>query len=107
MISQSLYQALCNCVNELNSTALPPEVEDEYQRFNRPYVFVIHQPSGDGFYLDRQYRHIVDVKNCQEPEKPVEVIRHHLYIDAVLPVWANQIDGFGLRTEEFDSFWLY
>lgn len=102
MISQLLYHVLCRNIHG-GGTAL----EGELEQFLRPYVLVIHQPSGRGFYLDRQYRHIVDIKNCQEPKNPTKVARHQLSSYDDLPAWALQIDSLGLRREEFDSFWLY
>ena len=110
MISQSLYFDLCRCTDKvINHDSLSPTV-DEFSFFKRPYVLVIHRPSGRGFYLDREYRHILDVSNCQEPENPTEVARHHLCTGDDLPEWALQIKNSLRRTnhfDNFDSFWLY
>ncbi len=109
MTSQSFYHTLQDCIGfALNESRL--ECTDEVSQFIKPYVLVIHHPSGRGFYLDRQYRHIVNVKNCQEPKNPVEVARHHLCVSSDLPDWASTVeDGISriVHFSNFDSFWLY
>jgi len=117
MISQSAYQVLCECVNFaieddfLNaSLSLPssnPKLTDELQQFAKPYVLVIHKPSGRGFYLNRQYHHIVDVSNCQEPENPTEVSRDQLPGCGDLPSWVCQELSCTDDYRCYDSFWLY
>lgn len=106
MISQSLYQAIRSLVADRHFNGNSP-LDVEFQRFLRPYVLVIHQPSGRGFYLDREYRHIFDIDRCQEPRNPVETERHHLAMSPNLPEWANLILKQVGGTLEFDSFWLY
>jgi len=101
MISQSLYHHCCKYVNS-SDTPTP----DELQSFLRPYVLIIHQPSGRGFYLDRDYRHIIDIDRCQEPENPVEVSRHHLCACSNMPCWAIAMSTLQ-QVNEFDTFWLY
>ena len=109
MISQSLYQRICDLVS--NHQFATPNEQAEFRRFIRPYVLVIHQPTHQGFYLDREYRHIIDVEFCQEPENPVETERHHLCPSTNLPAWVGLSPGQSieriLRCSEFDSFWLY
>lgn len=108
MILQSLYFDLRNSIQSADIVAA--RNTDELQQFINPYVLVIHQPSRRGFYLDRQYRHIVDVTRCQEPENPALVVRHHYRASPSLPAWALQIEN-GLSKidhfNNFDSFWLY
>jgi len=112
MISQSLYQTIRSLVAERHFNGTLP-LDVEFNRFLRPYVLVIHQPSGRGFYLDRDYRHLIDVNRCQEPRNPVETERHHLCMSSSLPEWANLIleqeEGTISKSGmmEFDSFWLY
>ena len=96
MISQSLYRDLCGFVP-------PHRWSDELRNFVRPYVLIIHQPSGRGFYLDRDCRHIIDVANCQEPANSARVTRHQLVVTySNMPAWAMNE-----KSEEFDTFWLY
>jgi hypothetical protein len=112
MISQSLYQVLCECINfaiggdySIPGLSLPPDesnLADEVKQFVKPYVLIIHRPSGHGFYLNREYRHILDVLNCQEPTNPVEVARHYLCASPNLPFWKQTE-----CSKEFDTFWLY
>lgn len=113
MISQSLYF-------DLITSALDPDVRysrslrtvsnnhyAELKRFIKPYVFAIHQPSGRGFYLDREYRHILDVKDCQEPVNPVKIARHRLPESGDLPAWVlEELDATDDDTC-YNSFWLY
>lgn len=112
MISQSLYQSLRSLLAECHVSGTSP-LGKEKARFLRPYVLVIHQPSGRGFYLDREYRHITDVDRCQEPRNPVETVRQHVAMSNNLPEWVNLILGQEEGTIrnsgmlEFDSFWLY
>lgn len=104
MISQSLYLDLRGFVPPLNSEEL---IKNGLDRFVKPYVLVIHQPSGRGFYLDREYRHILDISNCQEPQNPVEVARHHLCASSDLPIWVRQELSCTADHRCYDSFWLY
>ncbi len=112
MISQSLYQAIRSLVADRHFSGNSP-LDVEFHRFLRPYVLVIHRPSGRGFYLDRDYRHLLNVDCCQEPRNPVETERHHLAVSPNLPEWVNlildqkegTIKNSGIL--EFDSFWLY
>ncbi len=99
MISQSLFLEL----GRRASTSQPwPGNREEMAQFIKPYVLVIHQPSGRGFYLNRGYWHIIDVDRCQEPTNPAETERHHLCPSTNHPAWVESIDY-----EEFDTFWLY
>ncbi len=103
MISQSLFETLGMCAAIVRPTN--PRIEGELHSYIRPYVLVIHRPSGRGFYLNREYRHIISVECCKEPESPVETKRHHLCASTNLPAWVKS--DFPGRTLEFDSFWLY
>ena len=100
MISQSLYQTLSMCFEIVRPT--DSRLKDEVSQFIKPYVLIIHRPSGRGFYLDRDYRHILDVANCQEPKNPVEATRRHLGACGNMPAWVM-----AEKSEEFDTFWLY
>lgn len=105
MISQSLYCSLCDSIQPADIVIIDT---DELQQFLKPYVLVIHKPSGRGFYLDRQYRHIVDISNCQEPKNPTEVGRQHLTAGSNLPAWVKIEKVKGLvHCDNFDTFWLY
>lgn len=111
MISQStffLVQALLACeraegvmVDTLAATGrkIP---EGELENLINPYVLVIHRPTGRGFYLNRDYRHIVDVCRCQEPDSPIEPTTSHLCASTNLPAWVFEEDPLF-----FDTFWLY
>ena len=103
MISQSLYHYICEYIR--NSTT---PVKDDLKPFLRPYILIIHRPSGRGFYLDQNCSHILDVRDCQEPENPVRVARRHLGSWLNTPAWvyADDVDGMIERTE-FDTFWLF
>ena len=100
MISQSLYQTLSMCFEIVRPT--DSKIENEVGHFLKPYVLIIHRPSGRGFYLDRDYRHIIDVASCQEPKNPVIVTRQHLGACRNMPNWA-MVE----KLKEFDTFWLY
>lgn len=103
MISQSLYQKIHDLLRDYQFDCTPA-LDVEFNGFLRPYVLVIHQPSGRGFYLNREYRHIIDVDRCQEPKNPVETEKHHLCASTNLPSWVHtEVAG----KDEFDSFWLY
>ena len=111
MISQSLYKAIHSLVGERHFEGNSP-LDAEFHRFLHPYVLVIHQPSGRGFYLDREYRHLFDIDRCQEPRNPVETERHHLCASSNLPEWVNaELRESDLTSRagplEFDTFWLY
>jgi len=97
VITQSLYRYICAYIQ--NS---PTPTGDELRPFLKPYVLIIHRQSGRGFYLDRDYRHILDVANCQEPKTFAEIKRHHLCACGNMPAWAM-----AEKSEEFDTFWLY
>jgi len=97
MISQSAYYNICEYIRESDTPA-----KVDLKSFLRPYVLIIHRPSGRGFYLDRDYRHILDVANCQEPKNPVEATRRHLGACGNMPAWVM-----AEKSEEFDTFWLY
>ena len=101
MISQSLFLKI-RCL--VGAHVLDPGVDQdvELHRFIKPYVLVIHQPTGRGFYLDRGYWHIIDIDCCQEPESAAETERHHLCPSTNHPAWIESIDDL-----EFDTFWLY
>ena len=105
MISQSLYFDLVDGLFWAGRESVM-EVTEEMESFIKPCVLAIHQPSGRGFYLDRQERHIVDVKDCQEPKNPVKVVRHRLPESGDLPAWVleelDATDDFGC----YDFFWL-
>lgn len=100
MISQSLYRELRMCFEVVRPT--DPKIKNEVGHFLKPYVLIIHRQSGRGFYLNRDYRHIIDVDGCQEPENPVELTRQHLCACSNMPCWAM-----AEKTKEFDTFWLY
>ncbi len=110
MISQSAYFAMCKYIASANKNESVhfPTPTLELLQFTKPHVLIIHRPTRRGFYLDQQYRHIVDVKNCQEPKNPTKVARHHLCPSNGPPVWVKLEKIKGLTyCNNFDSFWLY
>ncbi len=65
MISQSLFLRLSSCRIEDREW-----VERNIREFGstlQPYVLVMNKVTKCGYYLDKQYRHIVDVEECEEP----------------------------------------
>ncbi len=105
MITQSLYfklQELLTADLDTREVLLSNTTTSEQNAFAGPYVLVIHRPSGRGFYLNRNYRHIVDVMCCRKPENPVEVERNHLCACSNMPEWAM-----AEKSCEFTTFWLY
>ena len=103
MISQSAYHNICAYIK-----SSPTPTPDDLKPFLRPYVLIIHRPSGRGFYLDQNCCHILDVTKCQEPKNPVRVSRQYLCACGNMPAWvyADDVDGMIEKTE-FDTFWLY
>lgn len=95
MLSQKLYFEIRDAVNRSDFTHTA-----ELQSFIRPYVLIIHD-DGRGFYLDRQYRHILDIKDCQIPDMFTEVMAHQCATSNV-PAWAAQE-----LPACFTTFWLY
>lgn len=106
MISQSFYQTLRESIDRailLNpGKNLIEPVSSELPGFLHPYVLVIHRPTKHGFYLDRNYRHIIDICNCKEPKDFIEVTRDYLCASSSLPEWVSE-----KKAEDFDTFWLY
>ncbi len=103
MITQSFYLDL-----QVMATAFLAErrdvfVDEEVRSFLRPCVFIIHRPSKQGFYLDQHHKHIIDVKDCQEPKDPVEVKREHLCKSPNPPGWVRML----FQSDEFDTFRLF
>ncbi len=95
MITQPLYFELCE-------DWVKPIVSNELKSFLTPYVLVIHRPSRRGFYLDREYRHIIDVSRCSAPEGSSEVEEHHLSACDNIPLWV-----LAEKSKEFTTYWLY
>ncbi len=105
MISQSLYRVLCKLLIKYLDTRevlLSNCITGEQNTFAKPYVLVIHRPSGRGFYLNRNYRHIIDVMCCRDPKSPVEVECNHLCACSNMPEWAM-----AEKSHEFTTFWLF
>ena len=96
MILQSLYHELCAPLDSKNLE------ECEMRSFLVPYVLVIHRPSRRGFYLDREYRHIIDVSKAIAPVEVTEFEENHLCACSNIPQWA-----LAERSEEFTTYWLY
>jgi len=84
--------------------------------FSRPYVCVIHNPTGRGYYLNRKYSRICnEVRNIVRPgvEQHYAVphtlsrcLPHETFDDQAAsfdtPVWASEFP-----CNEFTSYWLY
>lgn len=102
--------------NELGSilVSLQPSEADYIWHFLRPYVCVIHE-SGRGYYLNREYGHIVSVQDIPNPcrnedgipallQRCVihETARNHQAASFTTPDWANQ-----LPVDQFTTYWLY
>jgi len=110
----TLYGAVCKAVEGMKpDTALSSAQADFYWHFLRPYVCVIHEPTGRGYYLDRNYDHIISVRNIIRPGSQeghpmlTRVIRHeteqcHRAASHTTPEWAEQ-----LPIIEFTTYWLY
>ncbi len=65
MISQSLFLRLSSCRVEDQEW-----IERNIREFGstlQPHVLVMNQVTKCGYYLDKQYRHIVGVEECKEP----------------------------------------
>lgn len=92
-----------------------PEDAELVWRWTRPYVCVIHDSTGKGYYLDRSYNYICTVENMPRPgvqnhELPNEITRvvphetelHHQAASFTTPDWAE-----GLNNDAFTTYWLY
>ena len=116
MMSISRFLGVYRVLNEytLKNTPNVSQVDaDAVWHFLRPYVCVIHNESGRGYYLDRQYHLIVSVNHIPTPGKPspeipnalTRVLHHetlHQQAGANSPEWAAD-----LPSSEFTSYWLY
>lgn len=76
-------------------------VDIEIIDFLNPYVLIMHD-DGRGFYLNRQYQHILDVKDCQIPEDIRRFMGGFLITGNHLPSWALQYPH-----KDFTTYWLY
>lgn len=80
--------------------------------FCRPYVCVIHEPTGRGYYLDRNYGLVVEIEKIPRPGwAPMPMlnrcVKHetepaHRASSFTTPEWAE-----ALPTTEFTTYWLY
>lgn len=86
---------------------------DYIWHFLQPYVCVIHK-DGRGYYLNREYGHIVSVRDIPNPTvleagipKPLQRVLPHetIYNQAAsftTPDWARD-----LPVDQFTSYWMY
>lgn len=92
------------------------EAETAWQ-FIHPYVCVIHESTGRGYYLDRKYNYICSVEHIIRPGDPGnedyvphtlkrvlehEATKEHRAGNFQAPQWA-----LGLPVTDFTSYWLY
>jgi len=114
------YADLRTCVDgsdDPNSLFWPlnQQEADYIWHFLRPYVCVIHEPTGHGYYLDRKYQLIISVRDItrpgsKEPDIPTELLRvvshetalKHQAASFTTPDWASK-----LPLTEFTTYWLY
>jgi hypothetical protein len=113
------YADLRSCVDEEDPNCLfwpLSQTEADYiWHFLRPYVCVIHEPTSRGYYLDRNYQHIISVKDIPVPigkeagipaelQRVIthETERNHQASSFSTPNWASK-----LPTSEFTTYWLY
>jgi hypothetical protein len=86
--------------------------------FARPYVCVVHRPTGKGYYLDRGYSLIGSVNNIVTPPRdggsvdsdlPYTLTRclPHKTIDDMAASFSTPEWAVKLPSKEFTSFWLY
>lgn len=96
---------------------LPPLTQREADyiwHFLRPYVCVIHESTGRGYYLNRNYEYIISVEDILRPGVQdnsvptllTRVVEHetelqHQATSFTTPEWAI------LPSSEFTSYWLY
>lgn len=111
MITQSLYLELQELLlADLSNHGVPLSemVTEEQKGFIKPYMLIIHRPTKRGFYLDKDYRHIISVSNCQEPKAPIRGMGKYLGASPNLPAWVEKERVKGLtHCNNFDTFWLY
>ena len=83
--------------------------------FVRPYVCVIHEPTGRGYYLDRNYCFVISVQDIPRPGirvpkvselltrvVPHETEQRYQAASSSTPEWAEN-----LPCDEFSTYWLY
>jgi hypothetical protein len=99
----------------LDPEKLTAQQADYAWHFRRPYVCVIHEPTGRGYYLDRNYNHIVSVEDILRPgvsgpnwaallQRVItdETEYNHQAASFTTPDWAKS-----LPPSEFTTYWLY
>jgi len=112
-----LRKALLFWVDGAEGTSKMDQADAEFVwQYTRPYVCVIHEPTGKGYYLDRNYGYLVTIDNMPRPgstdngEIPNELIRvvqhetepNHRAASFTTPEWAER-----LPVDQFTTFWLY
>ena len=109
----ALYKAVTLSIEE-GCPLVSSEEADFYGHFTRPYVCVVHEPTGNGYYLDRSYRLLVSVASILRPGS--EVDRYPLLMRYIPhetdngfrpgcfkePDWATS-----KQCAEFTTYWLY
>lgn len=69
-----------------------------------PYVVVVHRRTGHGYYLDREYRHVVSVRDIDVPQSWVErELKHQPSSRDEIPPFVAPV----CSPDDFDSYWLY
>ena len=62
------------------------DIDDDLKIIIHPKLFVLHRPSKQGFYIDKDDNVILSVSECVEPEHKTtgSFLRFH-----VMPYWAH------------------
>lgn len=115
MVSLNAYLRIRRAMELLGIHTNKPEDAEYAWQFLHPYVCVIHEPTGRGYYLDRSYQFILSVDSIPRPgqpshEIPVEctkIIAHetqtqHRPACFSEPEWAG-----ALPLSDFTTYWLY
>jgi hypothetical protein len=119
MISRRQFLALYKAVELMVSEGSPgtdAAEADFYWHLCRPYVCVIHEPTGRGYYLDRSYRLLIDVESIIRPGDDSVKQRYAMLTRVVAhetenghrPGCSNEPDWATSKPcAEFTTYWLY
>lgn len=73
-------------------------VDDDLKNIIFPKLFVLHKPSGQGFYVDKDNDVILSVSECVEPKHKTKIPNSRFY---ACPFWAHSHP-----ISDFDTFIL-
>lgn len=113
MVSLNSYLRMRRAMELLAERTDDPADAEYAWHFLRPYVCTIHEPTGKGYYLNRNYQLILSVDSIPRPghsrfeipELLTRVISHETqqqHRSSNAPEWAE-----ALPVEEFTTYWLY